>query len=1044
LWLNLIAYISPLMGERMELQNATKIVVAILATLLVLSTLVLLGHSVVIEDSIEATPLSPTKDYGDIMQYEWPTGGANEGQTGFSAGPAPDRPNILWRVPAAGSGFVTVFNGKCFVAGAGWGQPSTLRAYDAFTGDLEWTSTLLGMPGFGTGGVTKIDDTYLYVDVSGTEVHRISDGTFVSNYTVPYYSGHPGSAQYFPGTWSSTLKMKFVLSYDTVQQVGLVNAINLSDPTNPELAWTYIANAVSEIQGYGDGKLFVGTTACTLYALNATTGDFLWESPKTGVVQQHGFYYNGNFYHAASSQCMSCWDGDTGEVLWEYDASALGERAYFAYRGAAGYGRVYDCAIPNDPHGWVVCWDAETGELLWKQPGYYNIAYNTVAVADGKVYASKCDSFPGSVTAGLVMPGYAFACFDAFTGAELWAIEGLNVATPSIAYGNLYFLTGGYLYCIGESTPAKPPAKPWSFGYLGNLEQPRVAVGQSGPEDLSTPKWVFATDGKITSSPAVVDGKVYIGSDDHNWYCLDAYTGKKIWDFPTEYKVGASAAVVDGRVYTGADDGNIYCLDANTGTKIWETYAGGLFTTILMPQELQSRSSPIVVDNKLYVGALDGKVYCLRTSDGGELWTYTTGDPIGGSPAYSDGVIYIASTDTYMYALNATDGALIWKSIGINLDVIINPIYYYAITGTPVVVGDVVYIAAGATHGILEPPEKYQWGFWPPGGVFGGAQRMAAFNATTGALIWNQTLAGNSGSVWVPTHYDGSLYIPEHMRVSQMDATNPNSGPAQPLGFAGQPAGNRTWSQWIGYQILSSVAIADDIRGPKVYVGSDVGSVSCLDAATGAPISAYQTGANVEGSPTIWEGKLYIGSGDRNVYCFDDSPTVDFSISAAANKGVKMWSNETVVIDGRLVSNPNEMVWDGDAYVPVAGDLHPGMPNVEVKLSFTKPDGSDVPLATTTDNEGYFSFSYSPTELGTWGWVVYYDGERTKGLIYNAAWGEWNVLNVTSPTTPNGEPTNGEPPPEGIPAEYIYAVVAVIAIIIIAVVAYVYVKRGKK
>jgi outer membrane protein assembly factor BamB len=1023
-------------------RTSTRISVAILALLLVSSTLVLLGNSVIIEESIEATPLSPAKDYGDIMQYEWTTGGANENQMGFSAGPAPSRPDILWKVPSFGSGFVTVFNGKAFVVqGAFFGMgTSTLYAYDAFTGELEWQQPLGPGAGATTGGVTKIDDTYLYVDAAGVEVHKISDGAYVSNYTVPYYSGHPGSAQYFPGTWSSTLKMKFVLSYDEVQQLGLVNAIDVSDPTNPKLAWTYVAEAVSEIQGYGDGKVFLGTTACTLYALNATTGDFLWEAPKTGVSQQHGLYYDGNFYQAAASQVVCCWDGDTGDVQWEYDASQLGERAYFAYRGAAAYGRYYDCAIPSDPHGWVCCWDAKTGELLWKQPGYYNIAYNTVAVADGKVYASKCDSGAGSVTAGLVMPGYAFACFDAFTGTELWSIEGLNVATPSVAYGNVYFVAGGYLYCIGESTPAKP----WSFGYLGNLEQPRVAVGQSGPTDLSTPKWVFATGGKVASSPAVVDGKVYIGSEDHKWYCLDAYTGSKIWDFTTNYKVGASAAVVDGRVYTGADDGNIYCLDANTGTKIWEAYAGGLFKHIMMPQELQSRSSPIVVGDRLYAGALDGKVYCLDTSDGHELWTYTTGDPIGGSPAYSDGVIYIASTDTYMYALDATSGTLKWKSIGINIDVIINPIYYYAITGTPVVADGVVYIAAGATHGTLLPVEKYAWGPWPPGWVFGGAQRMAAFNATTGAIIWNQTLAGNSGSVWVPTYFEGSLYIPEHMRISRMDAANPNSGPDQPIGFAGQPAGNRTWTQWIGYQILSSVAIADDVTGPKLYVGSDVGSVSCLDVETGAPISAYQTGANVESSPTIWEGKLYIGSGDRNVYCFDDSPTVDFSISASSNKGAKMWNNETLVIEGRLISDPTQMVWDGSAYVPVASDLHPGMPNAEIKLSLTKPDNTDVPLTTTTDNEGYFSFSYNPTDAGKWGWVVYYEGKRTKGITYNTAYATWNEVTVTSPTTSNGEPTNGEePPPEGIPMEYIYAIIAVIAIIIIAVAAYAYMKRGK-
>ena len=1019
-----------------------KTAVAILTILLTLPTLVLIGNSVIIKSSIEATPLSPAKDYGDIMQYEWTTGGADEHQSDFSAGPGPDRPDILWKVTRSGSGYVTAFNGFAFVvAGGGFfaGGPSTLTALDAFTGELKWTVTLNGTPSMNA-GATKIDNTYLFVDaMNGVEIHRIDNGQFVANYSVPYYGGHPGSAQYFPGTWSSTLKMKYVLSYDMVELLGIVNAIDLSDPTHPTLAWTYTANAVSEIQAYGDGKLFVGTTANTVYALNATTGDFLWEAPSNGVVQQHGLYYNNKFIHAASTQCVTAWDGDTGEVEWIFDASAIGERAYFAYRGAVGYNRYYDCAIPNDPNGWIICLDSETGELLWKQPAYYNIAYNTPALADGKLYVSICDSAKGSQTAGLVMPGYALACFDAFTGTQLWRIDGLNVASPTVAYGNLYFVAGGVVYCIGQTTPTSTSAKPWSFGYVGNIDQTRVAVGQSGPLDLSTPRWVFKTDRKISGSPAVVDGKVYIGSDDHNLYCLDAYTGQKIWNFTTGYWVGASPAVADGKVYTGADDGNIYCLDANTGTKIWETYAGGLFDKIMMPQELQSRSSPIVVGNRLYVGALDGKVYCLRTSDGDDVWTYTTGGPIGGSPVYSDGVIYIVSTDTYLYAIDATTGTLKWKSpYGLNLDVGYGGTWpnHYFCTGTPVVAGGVVYVPGGVTYGVHS-------GFFG-GGPWGGGMRMAAFNATTGAGIWNTTIAGNSGGTWVPTYFNGQLYIVENMRVSSMNAANPNSGPVQAIGFLGVVAGNRTWTSWIGYQILSSVAYADDIRGGKVYVGSDVGSVSCLNAATGAPISAYQTGANVEGSPSIWEGKLYIGGTDGCVYCFDDSPIVDFDISAASNKGATMWNNETIVIEGRLVSNPTQSlyVWTDEnyttgAYVEIESDMHPGLPNAPVKLSLTKPDGTDVSLTTTTDNSGEFSFSYSPTEVGEWGWVVYYEGQRMKGITYDMAYGEWNTFEVTAPGTPAGP----EPEPEGIPMEYVYVAVAAIVIVLVAVGAYIFLKR---
>jgi serine/threonine-protein kinase len=41
-----------------------------------------------------------------------------------------------------------------------------------------------------------------------------------------------------------------------------------------------------------------------------------------------------------------------------------------------------------------------------------------------------------------------------------------------------------------------------------------------------TPRWTHATNGLIRSSPAVVDGIVYIGSDDKKVYALDAATGQ--------------------------------------------------------------------------------------------------------------------------------------------------------------------------------------------------------------------------------------------------------------------------------------------------------------------------------------------------------------------------------------------------------------------------------------------------------------------------------------------------------------------------------------
>jgi outer membrane protein assembly factor BamB len=63
--------------------------------------------------------------------------------------------------------------------------------------------------------------------------------------------------------------------------------------------------------------------------------------------------------------------------------------------------------------------------------------------------------------------------------------------------------------------------------------------------------WVSSAGYWLESSPSVSDGKVYIGSQDDNVYCFDAFTGAKIWSFPTGHLIVSSPAISEGKVYIG-------------------------------------------------------------------------------------------------------------------------------------------------------------------------------------------------------------------------------------------------------------------------------------------------------------------------------------------------------------------------------------------------------------------------------------------------------------------------------------------------------------
>jgi hypothetical protein len=66
----------------------------------------------------------------------------------------------------------------------------------------------------------------------------------------------------------------------------------------------------------------------------------------------------------------------------------------------------------------------------------------------------------------------------------------------------------------------------------------------------------------VVSSPAVVDGKVYVGSTDMKVYALNASSGALIWSYRTGSSVRSSSAVAEGKLYVGSDDGSVYAFSS--------------------------------------------------------------------------------------------------------------------------------------------------------------------------------------------------------------------------------------------------------------------------------------------------------------------------------------------------------------------------------------------------------------------------------------------------------------------------------------------------
>jgi len=321
----------------------------------------------------------------------------------------------------------------------------------------------------------------------------------------------------------------------------------------------------------------------------------------------------------------------------------------------------------------------------------------------------------------------AMHAVDLKTGRLLWKYMGPKEdplgwvnSSPAVVNGIIYFTSyNGYLYALDTNGNLKWKFKsptPDEKQRATEMSSPTVAggtvfYGSAFPNkdvlavDIASKKlkWRFPTGQMIYSSPAVVDGKLYIGSDDGKFYALDAATGKEKWSYSTtggvffhspmvaggllicaagDYDRSINAlSLADGRlqwsfnsdtsnnyvsspaigsgivyICTGHPEQKIYALDAKTGKEKWHAVLG--FATSQM-----FSSSPAVAGDTVYVGSgpakqgePSGKIYGLDAATGKVKWEYTTDNAIVASPAVSNGMVVVGSLGGTLYAFQGTSG----------------------------------------------------------------------------------------------------------------------------------------------------------------------------------------------------------------------------------------------------------------------------------------------------------------------------------------------------------------------------------------------------
>ncbi|AOZ91794.1 PQQ-binding-like beta-propeller repeat protein [Paenibacillus crassostreae] len=362
-----------------------------------------------------------------------------------------------------------------------------------------------------------------------------------------------------------------------------------------------------------------------------------------------------------------------------------------------------------------------------------------------------------------------------------------------------------------------------------------------GPDQFNGVKWKFKTEGPVRSSPVILDGILYIGSDDQSVYAIEEESGTQKWSYKTRGAIKSSPAIAEETVYVYSDDGTIYALHLADGTMKW-SYDTEVKDEIRDKVDYW-KSSPAIADGVLYIGGGNNTFFAIDTATGTLLWkksaalndyTCESCPPpfLHSSPAVYDGVVFVGVAG-YDVGKQVEPGTVIAFDKESGEQLWISDILNGAVDSSPVVDDKAIYV--GMRNGGLQSLDR-----------------------KTGKSIWKTNsipyiLASPALDQQTKTLYSGSS---DSHELAAIDAET----------------GEKKWSFKTEGPIHSSPATdGATIYGAGGNHNSDknLGVIYALDAITGEEKWTFRTDANIYSSPALNNGILYIGSDDGNVYAIE-------------------------------------------------------------------------------------------------------------------------------------------------------------------------------
>jgi outer membrane protein assembly factor BamB len=316
------------------------------------------------------------------------------------------------------------------------------------------------------------------------------------------------------------------------------------------------------------------------------------------------------------------------------------------------------------------------------------------------------------------------------------------------------------------------------------------------------------------------------------------------WKQPIPGNGWSSPAVAGGRLYlttaVPADGGSgkdqslqALCLDTATGKVLWEKevfHQDGAKAPPIHGKNSHASPTPLVAGGRLYVHFGHQGTACLDAATGKGLWQnaslrYQPVHGNGGSPILTDDALIFSvdgADQRFVAALDRNTGRVLWKT---DRDTPARKKFSF---GTPLL------IEVNGRKQVISPASDV----------------VGAYDAATGKEVWRVTYDGYS-VIPRPVYGHGLVFLSTSFDSPVLLAIRPDG------------SGDVTDTH-VAWRLRKNAPKTPSplLVGDEVYVLSDDGVLSCLDARTGRVHYQQRLAGTYSASPLFADGKIYVQSED--------------------------------------------------------------------------------------------------------------------------------------------------------------------------------------